>query len=108
MAKPGFAAESYWRTICSAPGRGTVATLRFSGLARRQGRSGNGPDAVTAPGDLFDAFFVVIAGRGGPLWHFAKWCRPGIHGFPTLSAGKSGKDGARRSTAKRKYIGGGD
>jgi hypothetical protein len=35
---------------------------------------------------------------------FSEWCRPKIHWYPTLSAEKSGKDGARKSTAKAKML----
>jgi hypothetical protein len=38
------------------------------------------------------------------LEHFRKCCRPKIHWYPTLSAEKSGKDGARKSTAKAKML----
>jgi glycosyltransferase involved in cell wall biosynthesis len=38
------------------------------------------------------------------LEHFRKWCRPEFHWYPTLSAEKSGKDGARKSTAKAKML----
>jgi len=35
--------------------------------------------------------------------HIREWCSPGVYWCPTLSAGKCGKDGARKSTriAKR-------
>jgi len=35
---------------------------------------------------------------------FSEWCRPKIHWYPTLSAEKSGKDGARKPTAKAKML----
>ena len=38
------------------------------------------------------------------LEHFAKLCRPGNRWYPTLSAEKNGKDGARKSIAKGKML----
>jgi len=38
------------------------------------------------------------------IFIFRKWCRPKIHWYPTLSAEKSGKDGARKSTANAKML----
>jgi hypothetical protein len=38
------------------------------------------------------------------LERFRKWCRPKFHWYPTLSAEKSGKDGARKSTVKAKML----
>jgi len=53
----------------------------------------------------------VFYGSAGTrlIFIFRKWCRPEFHWYPTLSAEKSGQDGARKSTAKAKilYKGGG-
>jgi hypothetical protein len=47
--------------------------------------------------------FYTIAGAS-MIFIFRKWCRPEFHWYPTLSAEKSGKDGARMSTARAKML----
>src|ERR1035437_6895501 len=55
---------------------------------------------------------ILSFGIAGESWqifsqhleHFRKRCRPEFHCYPTLSAEKNGKDGARRSTAKTKML----
>jgi hypothetical protein len=42
--------------------------------------------------------------KQGAFQHFRKGCRPEFHRRPTLSAEKSGKDGARKSIAKAKML----